>query len=33
MPSKTDNKSKPRPVLPKAREILDVRMTAALLTV
>jgi len=33
MPSETDKKSKPRPVLPKAREILDVRMTAALLTV
>ncbi len=33
MPSETDKKSKSRPAQPKSREILDVRMTAALLTV
>lgn len=33
MPSETDKKSKPRPAQPKSREILDVRTTAALLTV
>jgi hypothetical protein len=31
MPSKTDKKTKVRPMQPKSREILDVRMTAAVL--
>jgi excisionase family DNA binding protein len=32
-PSKSDDKRKERPAQPKAREVLDVRMAAALLTV
>jgi excisionase family DNA binding protein len=33
MPNKTDQKSEVRPVQSRSRDVLDVRMTAALLTV